>query len=125
MDIINPKNGYYNNICYPTTSDFGTDITLNDRKNEFVEKNRTVCQEDCTFIGYNYTTKKANCSCSVRQPSAFYENIIIDKNKLYKYFLDINSIANIDFLLCYKILFTKNGLLKKIGSYILILIILP
>ena len=124
LDIINPISKYYTDICYPATSYFGTDITLNDRKNEFVEKNKTVCQEDCTFIGYNYTTKKANCSCNVKEPSLYYKNIIIDKNKLFRNFMDINYIANIDFLLCYKILFTKNGLLKNVGSYILILIIL-
>ena len=124
LDIINPISKYYTDICYPATSDFGTDITLNDRKNEFVEKNKTVCQEDCIFIGYNYTSKKANCSCDVKEPSLTYKNMIIDKNKLFHNFLDINNIANIDFLFCYEILFRKNELLKNIGSYILILIIL-
>jgi hypothetical protein len=123
LDIINPASGYYNDICYPTTSDFGTDIILNDRKNEFVEKNRTVCQDDCTLLDI-YNTKKVNCSCDVKEASLSYENIKIDKTKLFNNFLDVNYIANIDFLLCYKILFKKNALLKNIGSYILIWIIL-
>ncbi len=123
LDIIYPSSDYYNDICYPTTSDFGTDITLSDRKNEFVEKNRTVCQDDCTLIGYNYITKKANCSCDVKEPSLSYEKIGINKTKLFQNFLDVNFIANFDFLLCYKILFKKNALLKNIGSYILIWII--
>ena len=124
LDIINPTSGYYTDVCYPTTSDVGIDIILNDRKKEFVEKNKTVCQEDCNFIGYNYKTKKANCSCDVKEASLFFKNIIINRNKLYQNFLEINSIANIDFLFCYKMLFTKKGLLKNIGSYILLLIIL-
>ena len=124
IDIVNPTSGYYTDICYPTTSDVGTDITLDDRKKEFVEKNKTVCQEDCVFVGYNYKTKKANCSCDVKESSGFFENIVINRKKLYQNFLDINTIANVDFLLCYKMLFCKKGLLKNIGSYILLFFIL-
>jgi hypothetical protein len=99
IDIANPTSGYYTDICYPATSDAGTDITLDDRKKEFVEKNKTVCQEDCVFVGYNYKTKKANCSCDVKESSGFFENIVINRKKLYQNFLDINTIANVDFLL--------------------------
>ncbi|MEE3472135.1 MAG: glutamine synthetase III, partial [Butyrivibrio hungatei] len=109
LDIINPTSGYYTDVCYHTTSVVGTEIILNDRKKEFVEKNKTVCQEDCNFIGYYYNTKKANCSCDVKEASLFFKNIIINRNKLYQNFLEINSIANIDFLFCYKMLFTKKG----------------
>ena len=35
-DIYNPGGDYYNNICYPTTSNRGTDIILRDRQNEFI-----------------------------------------------------------------------------------------
>ena len=35
-DIYNPKSDYYNNICYQTTSNRGTDIILRDRQNEFI-----------------------------------------------------------------------------------------
>ena len=36
-DKYNPKSGYYNDICYKTTSESGTDISLKDRRNEFTE----------------------------------------------------------------------------------------
>ena len=36
------------------TSDYGTDICLNDRRNEFIEKNLTLCDENCDLISYNY-----------------------------------------------------------------------
>ena len=42
IDKLNSSGGYYNDICYTTTSDSGTDIILNDRKTEFVEGNKTV-----------------------------------------------------------------------------------
>ena len=33
LDELNISSGYYNDICYPATSKFGTDIILNDRRN--------------------------------------------------------------------------------------------
>ena len=38
LDILNSSSGYYNDIYYQTTSDSGTDISLNDRKNEYIKK---------------------------------------------------------------------------------------
>ena len=32
LDKLNSSSEYYNDICYATTSNFGTDISLNDRK---------------------------------------------------------------------------------------------
>ena len=47
-------------------------MTLRDRKSEFVERNKTVCQEDCVFKGYNYTTKKSKYSCKAKEsPPSF------------------------------------------------------
>ena len=72
LDKLNSSSDYYNDICYTATSDNGTDITLNDRKNEFIENNKTVCQEKCVFASYNYTTKKAKCSCDVEVSSSLF-----------------------------------------------------
>ena len=58
LDKYNPKSGYYNDICYKATSESGTDIILKDRKNEFVENNMTLCEENCDLIDYNYILMK-------------------------------------------------------------------
>ena len=65
IDKYNSSSKYYNDICYTATSDSGTDITLKDRKEEFINNNKTVCQENCIFTEYNYTTGKAKCSCDI------------------------------------------------------------
>ena len=49
LDKLNASSGYYNDICYTTTSEDGTDITLKDRQREFIEKDKIVCQEGCIF----------------------------------------------------------------------------
>ena len=55
--LINSSSEYYNDICYSTKSESGTDITLKDRKTEFVEGNKTLCQEECGFHDYDHDSK--------------------------------------------------------------------
>ena len=49
IDKYNSSSGYYNDICYTTTSEDGTDILLKDRQKEFLDKDKVVCQEGCDF----------------------------------------------------------------------------
>ena len=116
LDKLNTKSGYYNDICYTTTSDSGTDIILNDRKTEFVEGNKTVCQDNCIFADYDNKLQKAKCSCDVVESSSSFANININKTKLYENFVNFRNIANINLLKCYKVLFTTKGISKNYGS---------
>ena len=124
IDIHNSSSGYYNDLCYKTKSDIGTDITLKDRKNEFIENNKTVCQDNCIFTEYDNIIHKAKCSCDVIESSSNFENMKIERKNLYKNFIDIKNIANINLLVCYKELFTIKGIIKNYGSYSIITIII-
>ena len=114
----NASSDYYNDICSKTTSKYGTDICLKDRKDEFIGNNMTLCEENCELIDYNYDTKKAKCSCKIKLHLPIIENIEIDKNRLYKSFADINYFANINMIKCFKTIFGKNHILKNIGFFI-------
>ena len=120
----NKSSNYYNDICSRATSNSGTDIALKDRKNEFIDYNLTLCEEDCILIDYNYTTKKAECSCSVKINIPLNIEIKFDKKKLFKSFIDIKYFANIDFLKCYKDVFRIEMLKKNFGFFNFILILL-
>ena len=124
LDKLNKSSGYFNDLCYTATSNKGTDITIKDRKIDFVENNKTVCQEECEFSDYNYYTKKAKCSCKVKSTSFFLDDININKTKLYQGFIDIKNLANINLLKCYAQLFCKKGILKNIGFYTIMPIII-
>ena len=124
LDILNSSSDYYKDICYPAESEDGTDINLKDRKNEFIEKNKTVCQEDCAFSEYDYNKNKAKCSCEVKEFSSLIEDININKTKILENFAYIENIANVHIIVCYKSLFTKNGIINNIGSFLIILIII-
>ena len=124
LDKLNSSSGYYNDICYITTSDSGTDISLKDRKEEYIKGKKTVCQDDCDFSYYNDKIEKAQCSCKVKESSSSFSNMVIDKEKLYKNFIDVKNIANINLMICYKQLFTKTGIAYNIGCFIIIPMIL-
>ena len=124
LDKLNSSSGYYNDLCYTTTSESGAYIPLNDRKKEFVDNNQTICQDDCYFSEYNKDIQKANCSCRAKEASPSFSLMNINKTKLYENFMDVKNIANINLLICYDKLFSKKGLESNIGSYIILVIII-
>ena len=124
LDKLNISSGYYNDICYVTTSDSGTDITLEDRKKEYMKRKNIICQEGCDFSNYDYNTQRANCSCDVKESSSSFANMNINTTKLYEKFIDLNNILNFQFMVCYNILFSKNGIIHNIAFYALIILII-
>ena len=124
LDKYNSKSKYYNDICYSSSSDSGADIILNDRKNEFINKNKTICQDDCFLSEYNYIFQQVKCSCDVKESSQYFSNMKINKAKLLNSFINVKNIININILVCYKTLFTKNGLLNNYGNYLTMTIII-
>ena len=117
----NLSSDYYNDKCYPTTSENGTDITLNDRKKEFFDNNMSLCEDNCDLIKYDSDKKKAICNCNVKTTISLSKSVI-DKDKFFKNFIDLDSIANIDVIKCYKLIFTKE-IRYNYGFYILSFII--
>ena len=63
VDKYNQKSNYYNDICSKATSKNNTDITLKDRRKEFIKNKMSLCEKKCEFISYE--NKRAKCSCKV------------------------------------------------------------
>ena len=124
LDKLNSSSGYFNDICYVATSESGTDISLEDRKKDFVEGNKTICQEDCYFSNYDSETQNAKCLCKVKEFESFSTGMNIDKDNLYSNFVNIKNIINVKIMKCYKVLFNKKGIIKNIAFYIVSFIIL-
>ena len=118
-----PSNAFYNDLCYPYTTDFKTDIILKDRRNEFINNNMSLCENNCEYKGYDNNKKISKCECSIKTEFHFLSEIKIDKNLLLNNFKELETISNIYVMKCYKILFTKDGLKVNIGNYILLVII--
>ena len=124
IDKHNASSGYYNDLCYKTTSESGTDISLKDRRNEFVDNNMTLCEDNCELVDYDYTKEKATCSCEIKVNITKDYDAKFNKKDFLKSFIKINNIANLSILKCYKDILKKKNLIKNNGFYIIAFIIL-
>ena len=121
--IYDPKSDYYNDICNTTTSEYGTDIILNDRKQDYIDKNYSLCNDNCEYVGYNYETKQAKCECDILTEIKI--NLGEIKNlKIFEEFMDLSNSINIYILQCYTLLFSYIGLINNLGNYFILSIII-
>ena len=119
-----PKSDYYNDMCFPYTNENEADVLIKDRKNEFINNNMSLCENNCEFKGYDSENKKAICKCKIKNLIEELTDIDIDSEKFFEGWIDIDNLINIKVVKCYKLLSTKNGFLKNIGNFILLSIIL-
>ena len=121
--MYNISSEYYNDICFPYTTESKTDIILKDRREEFIKQNLSLCEKNCKYKGYDKINKRAKCNCKVKNKMNLYEEIINDKDKLLKNFVEIKSISNIEVIKCYKLLTNKDYIKYNIGFYLMLFII--
>ena len=123
-----PNSGFYNDNCFSFTTEDGTDIILSDRKKEFNDNNLSLCQNHCEYIEYNKDSKQSSCECGIKNKMDSISEIIDNPNKLSNTF-DTNETdsnfgsSNIITMKCTKALFSKDGLINNISSYILFIFI--
>ena len=125
--IYEPNSDYYTDDCFAYSTEKGTDIILNDRKQEFIDKKLYLCENDCNYTGYDKINKQSICICNIANKIELISEIINNPNKLsnnsksnfVKY-----SYSNINAMKCFKALFSKKGLKKNISSYLIILFII-
>ena len=66
IDIFNASDSFFNDLCYPYSTENDTDIIIKDRRNDLYN-NVSFCDSNCRYEGVNYTTKTVNCNCSMTQ----------------------------------------------------------
>ena len=120
----NYSSEYYNDVCYPYTTENKTDIILEDRRNEYINNNLSLCEKNCKYTKYDYNKKKVLCECFIKIKMPIISEIEIKKNLLINNFIDIKNIMNLYIIKCYKQLFSKEGMIKNIGNYITSIIII-
>ena len=115
-ELYDKESPYYKDICYNYNTNNKVDLIIADRQQEYSDNNKSLCEEDCTYVGYDRETKEVECSCQIKINIPLISEIKIDKNKLYKFF-DIKKVGNFDVLKCINLLLSKEGLFKNIGFY--------
>ena len=127
--LYDTKSEFYNDDCSAYTNENGTDILPNDRKQEFKDKNLSLCENNCEYIGYDFHYKQSSCECVIKNKMDSISEIINNPNKLANDFQNNESDSNFlsssaETMKCTSTLFSKEGLISNIASYIIFIIIL-
>ena len=130
INVFNPSDKFFNDLCHPYDNPDNKDITLIDRRIDFYQ-NVTFCQDGCTFTGINYTLQIANCLCNTSYLQG-ENNVIYDKKEsekvnfksITKSFVENLFSFNIEVVKCYNLVIDPKILIQNYGFYSLFIMLL-
>ncbi len=119
VDIFNPNDDFFINICSNNDLGLSTDISLQDRKDFYVDAN--FCDENCVYKGINFDTNTVECDCNSYNSSTF--NTSNDEVvKKINFFKKIAENLNYKIVICYKLLNHFENYKKNFGFYFVFVI---
>ena len=126
IDVYKANDSFFNDFCMNYTSDKNTDLTLSQRRKIFYQ-NVSFCDSNCTYIQVNYTSNTAICACEVKD--GIMNDALLgggDEHHNDRSFNsdDLTSIVNYRVFQCYKQVFNLDRLIRNVGNYTSIIIII-
>ena len=131
IDVFNPNDSFFNDLCHNFDNGEGKDIVLTDRRNELFQ-NVSFCQEGCIYNGIDYEYFYANCICDSNslQEDKNDENDNKEQSEdltfksITKSFIENLLDFNIDVIYCYNLVFDLKRLIKNYGFYCMLIMLL-
>ena len=117
---------FYQDICSPYKSQYGSDILLSDRIDYIYNNEDAQCQGNCKFTNYALGSRYISCNCPVNQESN--SEVIVKKidkfepKSIWELFFNVLKYSNYKVFLCYKLVFVKRVLTKNLGSIIMLIL---
>ena len=126
-DLFNPNDPFYLKICTPYKTENGTDVLLEDRKNDYYYSsiNEITCQPNCHNSQYLSDSKFLKCECSITNETISdtdYKTFV--PKRFYYAFYDILKYTNYKVLRCYNLAFHIDSVTINYGSIIVIIFFL-
>jgi len=118
----NPENKYYYDKCHSYTSENNTDITLKDRREDFNNNNRSLCESMCTFKGYKNNYIKCECDIKLKFNS-FLNSNVSKYNLIYRFDMTKKISVSTSVLECFLYIFSKEVITSNKCSIIILSII--
>ena len=123
-DLFNINDPFYLQICTPYKTENGTDVLLEDRKNNYYYSsiNETTCQANCHNSKYDPDSKYLKCEYGISDEEmnmTDYKKFV--PKKFYNTFYDILKYSNYKVLWCYKLVFHIDSVTINKGSIIIII----
>ena len=116
------NNKLYNDICYTFTSNHNTDMTIEDRINEYLLK-LSLCETNCSLINIvnkeEYQNPRSLCNCKIK-------NNIIISNDNYSFINERNEVKkvlNINALKCSKEVFSSKKIAKNYIFWVFLIVL--
>lgn len=119
-DMYNSSDKFYNDVCTPFTTEYNTDIMIDDRKKE-IYTNVSFCEKDCEYQGINLIDLRVNCSCKVKTGMQEFRSGFVN-NTISLSFSKIILNSNIRIFLCPKKIFNLSLLKKNKGGLVILTI---
>ena len=121
---INPfdsKSDFYLDVCYKYTTPNNDDIYLQERKEEYY-LDKPFCEDNCTFIKYNFDTNKVTCKCKPKTSTDNYDKISFKFNDKDEEFKKKYIAPNIKAIKCKKIV--MKTLNRNLGFFITLFLLI-
>ena len=120
IDLFDPHSDFLNDICYAFTSEYGTDVTLESRLEDYYQ-NITLCDESASshYIEFNYS--KTDKTIIYRCAYGFYENEEEKQSYIENIDSKINVVftsSNIKVITCFSELFNVRNMVTNYGFLI-------
>ena len=118
-NVLNSNSDFYTDICTPFTSEYGTDVLLDDRR-EYYPQNIYICKSGCTFVEYNPSLNTYTCRC----PTGILNSDGSENTELVTLpapnFEKQHTNSNIKVFKCASQVFSLKGQKGNFGSYVLL-----
>ena len=126
VDIYNPEDPFFNDKCHKI--DIDMDITIKDRREDIFE-NVSFCEDNCKYNGMDYVLNAAICSCDAEMLQDDNDNDNhndekLNVNNMIKAFTSELLSFNFDVMKCINLVFDNKILIKNIGFYTYIIMII-
>lgn len=131
IDIFNPDDEFYHDICWEFDSPNGIDIAISDRK-KLVNQNIIFCRLGCFYGGINYTIMAVICTCNTTYAQEDENNPLIndvDYDVINFQNLKDSLVSNLfsfnfGVLKCYNLVFNLKILFHNFGFYSIVLMLI-
>ena len=120
----NPYDKYYFDPCTKAVSKDGFDLIINDRIDEYINRNNSLCEKNCEFVSLDPESKIVTCKCKIKDEFKSLTQIMSEKEVLNTNIKRNLRKTNFHVLGCGKIIFEKNSIWKNFGNYFIIFIFL-
>ena len=120
----NPRSEYNNDLCFPYTTEYLTDIILYDRRKEFNDHYLSLCESNCKYL--HYVNGRVECECPVK--SDFNEFLTKSdekkENMIFRFKDNHIEPYNFGVLKCFHMIFAKESFKKNYANILFIIMML-